>query len=110
MGQAKARGTRNERIEQSIRGSEDDDAEIIIFLKATDAQLNVQIAARDETPNQDSPAVILASYLSANMDQLIAESQQAHRAFVEGEKQEAAPEDPPEQPLRLLDPNGGWVS
>ena len=106
MGQAKARGTKEQREAQAKAHQDAEDAEVFVFFKHAQGQLNVQFIARDEEPDQSSPAVILASYLQSNLDQLVKESLVAYKQFMEQSKEEKEEE----KPLRLLNPNGGWVN
>jgi hypothetical protein len=83
MGEAKARGTAEERREQSIN-RELDTAECVIFLKATDGKLNIGFLPRDEEPNQDSPAMIFAAYVNANFTQLAGEAMAMYESATQG--------------------------
>ena len=55
--------------------------EVAILLTATPEGLNVAIHPRDADPDQDSPAMIFASFLHANMDALIHDANKAKERF-----------------------------
>lgn len=87
MGQASARGNHAERREQSL-DRQLDEAEILVFLKGDNGKLTMSMLNRDDPPNQDSPAVIFAAYLSANWEQLAGEAMAlytSHSAATRGE-------------------------
>ena len=74
MGQARERGTYEERREQSLE-RQLDEAECIVFLKSgQDGKLRIAFLPRDETPNTESPAMIFAAYLGNNFTQLAGEA------------------------------------
>lgn len=80
MGETKMR-RQFEKRETKNCGDITEDCEVMIFLKTKNGMLNVQFLPRDEEPNQDSPAVILAGYLNANIHQFICEAMDGYKAF-----------------------------
>ncbi len=105
MSESKSRSTRAERIQRAQAKNAAEDAEVVIFLKTDNEQLNIQILPRDAEPDQESPAIILASFLNANMPALVQASREAYLAAQAPETQQ-----PTSKPLRLISPNGGWVN
>lgn len=80
MGEANARGTLDERIEEAkIKAF--DEAEVIIILSTKDGKLNVKMLPRDDEPDQDSPAVIFASFIDHNCKQLAHQAGSLHTAY-----------------------------
>lgn len=73
MGEKKMLRKFSERQANGKQGP-DEDCEVLIFLKFNNGLINVQFLPRDEEPNQNSPAVILAGYINANLHQLIREA------------------------------------
>jgi hypothetical protein len=67
MGEARARGTHEQHREDALLKAIDD-AEVLVFLSAKDGGINLQILPRDEEPNADSLAVIIASWLNSNLE------------------------------------------
>lgn len=73
MGQARERGTYEERREQSLE-RQLDEAECIVFLKSDNGKLKISFLPRDAEPNTESPAMIFAAYLGNNFTQLAGEA------------------------------------
>ena len=97
MSEAKQHGSFDERKQQAREEDAIEDCEVLIFLKTADGALNVQILPRDADPNQDSPAVILASFLNANMDAIA-------QAAMDGYHKSKKPGDHNTTPLKLIYP------
>lgn len=70
MGEANQRGTPEERREQAMERMLDS-AEVLIALSADEQGVSMQVLPRDEQPDQDSPAVILAGFINANLGNLM---------------------------------------
>ena len=77
MGEAKNRGTHEERREQALERRLET-SEVIFFFDANDGKLNFGTLTRDDPPNQDSPAVIFAAYIHANFERLAGEAIALH--------------------------------
>lgn len=77
MGEANTRGTHQERREQSLE-RQLDDAECLVFLSVKDGKLHAGFLPRDESPNQDSPAMIFAAFLSENFKNLAGQAVALH--------------------------------
>lgn len=82
MGQANQRGSAEERREQAMARMLDD-AEVLIALNENDGAINLQALPRDEVPNQDSAAVILAGFINANLGNLMQTALQARQQHAE---------------------------
>lgn len=83
MGEANQRGTFEERRAEA-QERELDNAECLIFLSAENGKLNIRMLPRDETPNQDSPAMIFAAYINANFSQLAGEAMALYESHAAG--------------------------
>lgn len=81
MGEANQRGTQADRKEQAVNKAFEE-AEIVMCISSPDQKsVNIKFLPRDEEPNQDSPAVILASYLNANMAELVVDAVTTKREY-----------------------------
>lgn len=105
MGEAKNRGTAEERRQQRMTKMLDE-AEVLIALNSDDKSISFQILPRDETPNQQSQAIIMASFIQHNFGNLM---QTAMAAYLE---HQAGGSDKPQmikqQPQRsITTPEGG---
>lgn len=77
MGQANTRGNHQERREQSLE-RQLDEAECLVFLSVKDGTLHAGFLPRDENPDQDSPAMIFAAFMSANFKNLAGQAIALH--------------------------------
>jgi hypothetical protein len=75
MGEAANRGTFDERREEAVLEA----AEVHICVSYEGNKLTVQMFPRDEEPNQDSPAMILAGFINANLKELAEMAMEAKR-------------------------------
>jgi hypothetical protein len=77
MGEAKQRGTFRERREAAqLEG-----AEILICLTADDGKVKASFIPRDAEPDQNSQAMILAGYISANLHELLLEAVASYQVY-----------------------------
>jgi hypothetical protein len=83
MGQAKDRGTQEERRQQRMAKMLDE-AEVLIALSSDAKGIQFQILPRDETPNQTSEAVILAAFINHNFGNLMQTAMAAYRQHEAG--------------------------
>lgn len=73
MGEAKNRGTLEERQQQAEErhqeeiGAAINGAEVVVCLREVEGGINLTIIPRDEAPNSESLAVIVASWLNSNL-------------------------------------------
>lgn len=67
MGEAKSRGSFEERREDAM-GRMLDNAEVLIAVSEQEGGIHLSVLPRDEAPNGQSLAVILASWLNSNFE------------------------------------------
>lgn len=108
MGEAKTRGSEQQRREQAV-GEVIENAEVLICLSSSDKKVRVAIIPRDEQPDGESLAVILAGFINANFGNLCETALQAKRDF---EAAQAAGQPNPQfikqRPVRSVTrPDGG---
>lgn len=57
----------------------DDDPEVLLALSDAPEGIHLAVMPRDENPNQDSLAVVLAGFINANLPALVKAAMQAKR-------------------------------
>lgn len=102
MGEANTRGTAQERREQSLE-RQLDEAECLVFLSVKDGKLHAGFLPRDENPDQDSPAMIFAAFLSENFKNLAGQAIALHDQY-KSERDPAVITDVPRR--SVLGPDG----
>lgn len=102
MGEANARGDFEDRKAEAEKRDAGEDCEVLMFFKHAEGKLNIQALPRDEVPDQDSPAVIVASFIMENLKELIDAAMTSKESVEQGGEIG--------HKLRLRHPNGGWVN
>jgi hypothetical protein len=81
MGEAKSRGTPEQRAARAVLDEMLDKSEVLIGLSVTDKHVNIKCLPRDAEPDQESLAIIVASFINANFGGLVETAMQAKKDF-----------------------------
>lgn len=103
MGEAKNRGSYEERRAAAA----EENAEAVICVSAEGSNLRIATILRDPEPDQASPAVIFASFINANFEELSRQSWAAYqRSLTAIPAQAESPQLVTDATPRLMGPDG----
>ena len=106
MGEAASRGTYDERVKQAQVHDAVDKAEVLIALHAEHDVVHVQFMPRDEKPDQESLAMIVASFIQANWLGICAQAREVYFRHVDESHGLTPGQVSLPQPRHILDAQG----